>query len=67
MLFGWKCCFLWALASVVSPPFQPDTVCLRVLRQGLLTEQARSQPLPAPTFVNGSVLCEGTIRLRISA
>ena len=21
-LFGWKCCFLWALAGVVGSPFQ---------------------------------------------
>jgi hypothetical protein len=41
-----------------STTFQPDFVCLRVLRQCLLTEsqiprgQARSQPLPTPTFVN---------------
>jgi hypothetical protein len=51
----------------VSAPFQPDSVCLGVLRQCLLTEQARSQSLTSPTFSNGSVLCGGTIRLRISA
>jgi hypothetical protein len=66
-LFGWKCCFLWALAGSVGAPFQPDSVCLRVLRQCLLTEQARSQSLTSPTFMNGSVLCGGTIRSRISA
>ena len=66
-LFGWKCCFLWALAGVVSSPFQASGTCLRVLRQGLLTEQARSLSLRSPTFVNGSVLCGGAIRSRISA
>jgi hypothetical protein len=40
----------------VSPPFQPDSVCLGVLRQCLLTEQARSQSRTSPTFMNGSVL-----------
>ncbi len=55
MLFGWKCHSSWALAGVVSPPFQPDSVCLRVLRQCLLIERARSQPLRSPTFSNGLV------------
>jgi hypothetical protein len=66
-LFGWKCCFLWAFAGSMGSPFQPDSVCLRVLRQCLLTEQARSQSLTSLTFMNGSVLCGGSIRSRISA
>jgi hypothetical protein len=67
-LFGWKCCFPWAVAGsvgfvlFVSAPFQADSVCLRVLRQGLLIEQARSQSLRSPTFMNGSDLCGGTVR-----
>ena len=47
---------LWAVAGVAGSPFQASGTCLRVLRQGLLIEQARSQSLPSFTLVNGFVL-----------
>ena len=37
-------------ALFVRSPFQPGFARLRVLRQGLLIEQARSQSLPSHTF-----------------
>ena len=37
----------------VRSPFQTDCVRLRVLRHGLLIEQARSQSIPLLTLKNG--------------
>ena len=41
---------LWGVGMFVRSPFQPDGVCLRVLRQGALLKQASPRPLLAPTL-----------------
>jgi hypothetical protein len=47
-LFGWKCCFLRAVAAYRGFVVPGKCTCLRVLRQGPLTEQARSRPFLRP-------------------
>ena len=44
-----------AVAHVAGSLLQPDWARLHGLCQGLLIEQARSQPLPSPTSKNGFV------------